>query len=251
MNNVSELAIQYLRALGTAAIDTYMEFLREACEAHPPPHGMAWYGNMYRQLARKPDWFAHSLVINADKEGFGARQLWKFSVRMDNPRLAEAVRRHSMDESRHARMFVGILDLLFPSAIEAGFRATLKELSPGYTPKTHPPTGVVVSEVMSMERVMDELIQGNFTEIRALILQLLLRPMLQAYARPEERQKLLRVSDALIRDEVRHIEYSARFIEEYAIGNREWVRATMLDRMRAVNDVSLQEVSYEGLPIPV
>jgi hypothetical protein len=98
---------------------------------------------------------------------------------------------------------------------------------------------------------MEELIQGNFTEIRALILQLLLRPVMQAYAPPEHREKLLRVSDRLIHDETKHIEYSARFIEKYAQEHREWVRATMLDMMKLVNDVSLAEVSIEGVPIPI
>jgi hypothetical protein len=253
MNNVSELALHYLQSYGLPAPETYTAFLREACEAHPPPHGMAWYGNMYRQLARKTEWFANSLIINADKEGFGARQLWKFSVRMENTRLAEAVRRHSMDESKHARIFVGTLDLLFPSALEAGFRAQLRELSPGYNPRTHPPTNLApASELLPERRVMDDLIQGNFTEVRALILQLLLRPMFQAYAAPEKRARLLHISDGLIRDEARHIEYSAQFIEQYAAqGNREWVRATMLDRMKSVNDVSLAEVSVEGQPIPL
>lgn len=253
MNNVSELALQYLKSYGIPAPPTYTAFLREACEAHPPPHGMAWYGNMYRQLARNPEWFANSLIINADKEGFGARQLWKFSVRMENTQLAEAVRLHSMDESRHSKMFVGTLNLLFPSALEEGFRQQLQELSPGYTPRTHPPTTLAdPSEILPARRVMDDLIQGNFTEIRALILQLLLRPVLQAYGRPEDRPRLLRVSEALIRDETKHIEYSAQFIERFAAqGNREWVRATMIDRMKSVNDVSLAEASVEGVPIPI
>jgi hypothetical protein len=253
MNNVSELALHYLQSFGIPAPTAYASFLREACETHPPPHGMAWYGNTYRQLARKAEWFANSLIINADKEGYGARQLWKFSVRMENALLSEAVRRHSMDESRHSKMFVGILNLIFPSALEEGFRAQLQELSPGYTPRTHPPTTLAApGELLPERRVMDDLIQGNFTEIRALILQLLLRPVLQAYARPEDRARLLRISDVLIRDETRHIEYSAQFIEQYAAqGNREWVRAAMIDRMKSVNDVSLAEVSVEGVPIPI
>ncbi len=252
MNNVSELTLHSLQSFGMPAPPTYARFMREACEIHPPPHGMAWYGNMYRQLARKAEWFANSLIINSDKEGYGARQLWKFSVRMEDERLAEQVRRHSMDESRHSKMFVGILDLIFPSVIDAPFRARLKELSPGYTPRTHPPTTPASpEEVMPSHRVMEELIQGNFTEIRALILQLLLRPVMQAYSAPEHRQKLLRISDSLIRDEAKHIEYSSHFIERYAQEHLEWVRATMIDMMKAVNDISLAEVSLEGQPIPI
>jgi hypothetical protein len=252
MNHVSELALHYMKSFGIPAPPTYTEFLREACAAHPPPHGMAWYGNMYRQLARKSEWFANSLIINADKEGFGARQLWRFSVLMEDGLLAEEVRRHAMDESRHSNMFVGVLDLIFPSVLDAPFRERLKELSPRYTQRNHPPTTPAgPDEIMSSDRVMEGLIEGNFTEVRALILQLLLRPVMQAYAAPEHRQKLLRVSDRLIHDETKHIEYSARFIERYAQERREWTRATMIDAMKKVNDVSLAEVSVEGVPIPI
>jgi hypothetical protein len=252
MHHVSALALHYMKSYGIPAPPTYAEFLEEACEAQPPPHGMAWYGNLYRQLARKPDWFANSLIINADKEGFGARQLWRFSVLMEDPVLADEVRRHSMDESRHSNMFVGILDLIFPSVLDAPFRERLKELSPRYTVRNHPPTALAgPEELMSPDRVMAGLIEGNLTEIRALILQLLLRPMMQAYAPIEHRQKLLRVSDRLIHDETKHIEYSSRFIERYAQEHREWTREAMHAGMKKVNDASLEEVSIEGVPIPI
>ena len=41
------------------------------------------------------------------------------------------------------------------------------------------------------------------------------------------------------------------FIERYAQQHREWTRAAMLDAQKRVNDASLEEVSVEGLPIPI
>jgi hypothetical protein len=252
MHHVSELTLHYMKSYGIPAPPTYARLLREACETHSPPHGMAWYGNMYRQLARKADWFANSLILNADKEGFGARQLWRFSVLMEDAQLAEQVRLHSMDESRHSNMFVGVLDLIFPSSLEASFREQLRQLSPRYTARNHPPTTLAgPDELLSADRVMEGLMEGNLTEVRALILQLLLRPVMQAYAPVEHREKLLRVSNRLIHDETKHIEYSAHFIERYAQQHPERARAAMLDAQKRVNDASLEEVSVEGLPIPI
>lgn len=251
MNNVSELVFDYFQRYNCQAFEGYMTFLKEACEIHPPPHGMGWYGNLYRKLARKPDWFANSLIINADKEGYGSKQIWKFSRLIDNQKYANLVRAHSMDESRHSKMFIAMFDMLFPTEMEAEFRAQLKAFSPGYTKQNHPPTEPPSpDQIMDEQTVIDELIQVNQVEIRALILQLLLRPVLQAYANPEDRPKLARMSEILIHDEAKHIEYSAYCIEDYIKrGNREWVRQMMIDRQASVNQISLEEVELEGVSL--
>ncbi len=249
MNNVSELAISYLQLYNCQTFEGYTAFLREACEIHPPPHGMAWYGKLYRQFARKAEWFANSLIINADKEGFGARQIWKFSRLIENQDFAELVRGHSMDESRHSKMFLKMLDILFPTEMEADFRSQLNALSPEYTKNSHPPIEPAApDQVMDEPNIIDELIQVNLVEIRALVLQLLLRPVLLAYVRPEDRPKLTRMSDGLIHDETKHIEYSAYCIEEYIKrGNSEWVRQMMIDRQASVNQMCLEDVELEGI----
>ncbi|QEI44316.1 hypothetical protein BMF77_pa00031 (plasmid) [Dolichospermum sp. UHCC 0315A] len=249
MNNVSELALNYLQSYSFQDFEYYADFLSEACEIHPPPHGMTWYGDLYRQLARKPEWFANSLIINANKEGYGSRQIWKFSEIIENQKYVELVRGHSIDESRHSKMFITMLDILFPSAIETEFRTQLKTLSPGYTKQNHPLTEPTSpAQFMDERTVIYELIQVNLMEIRALILQLLLRPVLQAYTTPETRFKLTRMSDLLIRDEINHIGYSAYCIENYINhSNQEWVREMMIDRQAALNKLTLEEVELEGV----
>ena len=56
----------------------------------------------------------------------------------------------------------------------------------------------------------------HITEIRALILQHLLRPVMLAYAPASSIRVLTAASDMLIRDEARHIGYTAKFFEEAA-----------------------------------
>jgi len=64
---VAEDVIQALRARGTEVLPVYEAALREACTAHPPPFGQAWYGDRYRAVASDPMWLAFSLVANAEK----------------------------------------------------------------------------------------------------------------------------------------------------------------------------------------
>jgi len=248
MNKVSELTIAELRNIG-AEFPVYNQCLREAFDAAPPPHAKAWYGNLYRSLSKKPEWFARSLMINSHQEGFGSRRIWEFSRRIEDTTVAELVRGHSMDESRHSKMFAGLLDTIFPGSIQSdSLREEVRAFSPGYTKKNHPPTDYDPALGMTPEAVMRELISVNIVEIRALVLQLLLRPMMHAYCKVEDRERILRASETLISDEVKHIRYSAYCIERHAeLGHGEYVRATMLDCQRACNEEFLAEVATENL----
>ncbi len=263
MNHVSELAINYLQRYGCHIDEDYKTFLREACKIHPPPHGMAWYGNFYRQRARKAEWFANSLIANAAEEGNGSRKVWHFSRCISEPEYAELVRSHSIDESRHSKMFVALVNILFPTQLETDFWVQLQDLSPDYYHHKHPTTEPpLVSDrsqarsldnsssghlILDTEKVMDEIIKINLLEIRALILQLLLRPVLQAYATPENLAKVTTMSDVFIYDETKHIEYSAYCIGKYIQqGNQEWVREMMISRQQSVNEMFLTDVELEN-----
>ncbi|BAY22134.1 hypothetical protein NIES2100_18970 [Calothrix sp. NIES-2100] len=255
MNKVSELAIDYLQRYNCQVSEDYKTLLREACNLNPPPHGKAWYGKLYRQYSRDAEWFANSLITNATEEGNGAREVWQFANHIGNQQFAELVRSHAIDESRHSKMFVALLNMIFPTKIEADFRTELQALSPEYYHHKHPSIEPVSAEqVLDEKRVMDEIIQINLLEIRALILQLLLRPVLQAYATPENLPRVTRMSDLLIYDETKHIEYSGYCIGKYmeqgdACGGRSlrtWVREMMIYRQKTVNEMFLEDVELES-----
>jgi len=244
MNIVSELALNYLQRYNCQILEDYQSVLRQACEINPPPHGMAWYGNSYRQFARNAEWFSNSLITNSAEEGTGSKQVWQFSEQIENQEFAQLVRNHSIDESRHSLMFVALLNIIFPTRIEADFRTQLKAFSPQYYHHKHPPLVPISSDqIMDEKLVMDEIIQINLLEIRALILQLLLRPVLQAYSAPKDLAKVTRMSDLLIFDETKHIEYSGycigRYIEQ---GHESWVREMMIYRQKTVNEMFLEDL---------
>lgn len=239
MNAVSELTIQALNERGANALEKYTISLQAACEAHPPPFGMAWYGDKYRQVSQDPTWLANSLVSNAAKEGEGSRKLWELAGRTGDLGVAEDIRQHAIDEARHARLYIAMIDIAFPDTIDEGFRIALNELSPGYTMRDHPKTQRPSAEA----QVLDEIIQMNIGEIRTRIHQLLLRPVIHAHCPSESRNKLKRVLDSLLLDETRHIEYTARIIElAFARGSSDFINRTMSKRLEEFNQITLQEV---------
>jgi hypothetical protein len=238
---VAEDTIQALRANGTERLPVYESALRAACTAHPPPFGQAWYGDRYRAVASDPVWLAASLVANAEKEGEGARKLWTLSGRTPDSQVAEAIRRHAIDESRHAMMYVAMCELVFPDALAGEIEQHARSLSPRYSSDDPPSLAKAPPEL-----ILDDLIQMNIGEIRTRIHQLLLRPMIVAHCPVERQQRLSRVLDALLDDETRHVQYTARLIEKAAEGGHAGsIQATLAVRLNDFNAITLDETAAE------
>jgi hypothetical protein len=238
MNIVAELTLNALKQKGTDNFPFYGESLQNACKTAPPPFGMAWYGEKYRHVAQKPTWLAKSLIENAKKEAEGAKGLWTLAGRTQNSEIADQIRIHAIDEARHARLYIAMLNIAFPNAINLHYRESLYKLSPAYKTKDKLPNLPKASEAS----VLDELIQMNIGEIRTRINQLLLRPVILAYCVPTSRNRLQRILDSLLLDETRHIEYTARLIEQAQIEWADFIRQTMSNRLLEFNQITLQEV---------
>jgi hypothetical protein len=246
MQVVANLTIEALAASGTEPLPNYSSALSHACELHPPPFGMAWYGEKYRQVSTDPSWLANSLIANAAKEGEGSRKLWILAGRTEDGVVSDQVRLHAVDEARHAKLYIEMLEIAFPQCVESDMRSELDNLSPGYTAKQHPDR----LKPATKAHVLDELIQMNIGEIRTRIHQLLLRPVITAHCPPENRRQLARVLDSLLKDETSHIEYTARLIERAANeGHIEFVQSTFEKRLAEFNQITLHEVGesqFEG-----
>jgi len=232
--------INALRERGTEALPHYEAALRAACEAYPPPFGQAWYGEKYRQFASDPSWLASSLIANAEKEGEGSRKLWELVSRTSDPTIAESIRKHAIDESRHALLYVAMCELVFPGALEGDVKSYADGLSPRYSPRQYPSP----AEKSSPEVVLDELIQMNIGEIRTRIHQLLMRPVITAYCPLDSQGRLKKILDSLLDDETKHIQYTARLIEDAAVfhGYSDIVLSTARQRLKDFNELTLLEV---------
>jgi hypothetical protein len=243
---VDEVASEILTALdaaGAGPLPGYTAGLRAACGASPPAFGTGWYRRRYRELARVPGWLAVSLVVNAEKEGEGSRKLWRLAARADDPDVAEQVRRHALDESRHALVYLALLDTVFPGSVRERDRARLRELSPRYRAGDKPRA----RRRATRRRVLDELIQMNIGEIRTRLNQLLLAPAARRYCPARGRRRLARMLTALLADETRHIAYTARLLERAIVeGEGAFVRRTMARRLAEFNAITLAEVAGGG-----
>lgn len=244
-NATAELTLNALASLSTDRLVHYSSSLCEATSAANPPYGLAWYGERYRDVARDPDWFVGSLVDNAFVEGEGARKLWALSAQCSIEHISQQVKRHAIDESRHAQYYIRIIDIIFPNSIPASLRPELDALSPKYLPSSEVPTDLPKK---SEGRVLDELVQMNIGEIRTRINQLLLRPVAHAYCgTQDDHSKLQRVLDRLMRDETRHIHYTANILEDFSRkGKAPLISELMIQRMDDFNRITLQEVG-QGL----
>lgn len=252
METLADIVTQNLRAIGLPPHPTYEQILKHAVDFAPPPFAQNWFGRRYFELARKAEWFANSLIANAALEGYGATQIWKFSNKVDNESYASAVRKHALDESRHSTIFIIMLKLVFPRAhMDTATAKTIDELQPHYSAKSHPPIEKAPDgELYSGDRLLHELIQVHITEIRALVLQHLLRPTLLAYSPSPARDRLDALSRSLIRDESRHIEYTAEIFEAAAAnGHKDFIFQSFESCMREFNDLTMIELEREKVTI--
>ena len=251
MSFLATLVTENLRKVRAPEYPIYEKIIQH-CYATTPPFAKDWFGRRYFELAKHPEWFANSLVANSALEGYGATQIWKFSNRIENDNYSAALRQHALDESRHSTMFIRMLQLTFPNiGIDPASRENLDKLQPKYSRKNHPPTDKRPKEELLLgHEALNELIQVHITEIRALILQFLLRPAMLAYA-PESSQKtLISASDILIRDESRHIRYSAEFFEDAArAGETDFLFAAFEYQTRKFNELTMEELERDQVEL--
>jgi hypothetical protein len=240
VGQVADEILTTLDAAGAGRLPEYAAGLRAACAASAPVFGTARYRRHYRELARDPGWLAISLVVNAEKEGEGARKLWRLAGRAGEPEVAEQVRHHALDESRHALVYLALLDTVFPGSVRDEDRLRLRELSPRYRSGDRPAR----RRRATRRRVLDELIQMNIGEIRTRLNQLLLAPAARRCCPARGRRRLTRMLTALLADETRHILYTAGLLERAIVeGEGPFVRRTMVRRLAQFNAITLAEIA--------
>jgi rubrerythrin len=242
MNAVARTAIRALQAHGVLALPAYRRALESACNAFPPPFGRKLYGELYRKSAADPEWVALSIAANAQGEGEGAERLWNLAACTPDAGIASQVQQHAIDEARHSRAYLTLLDLVFPGAVDEPLRKRLQQLSPGYTRTT--PLAPTKGSRYAIAVTVDELVQMNIAEIRTRIQQLLQRPVFLAYCSADRRARVRRILDSLLFDETRHVAYTARLIERAAQGSGAGqVMDLMRERVRDFNEITDDEMS--------
>lgn len=131
-----------------------------------------------------------------------------------------------------------MLQLAFPDAVDERTLPGLKALSPGYATNDKPER----TENATDAAVLDELIQMNIGEIRTLIHQMLMRPVLVLHCVPENRSRLENLLDGLRQDEIKHVNYTGKLIDVAAAEPDSTVNAVMFRRLKDFNAITLDEV---------
>lgn len=239
---VGDLTIQAMAELGFEATPLFSQALRTAVREVKPLFGTWEYGELYREAAANPDWLAISLITNAEREGDGATRLWSLAASTPDPHLAAEVRQHGIDESMHSLAYLRMLDFTFPGSVDDGFRAALENLSPKFGANDQP--FAITDSPYSHSITVDDLIQMNIAEIRTRIHHLLQRPMLLAHCPERHRARVRPILDRLLRDETRHVGYTARLIELHAIDHRDEVEDLMIRRLRDFNEITDDELDH-------
>ena len=246
MNVVARMTVRALAAHGVPALPAYRRALEYACNACPPPFGRKHYGDVYRSSARDPGWVALSLAISSRGEGKGARDLWDLAACTPDTGVASQIKQHAIDEARHSRGYVTLLELVFPEVVDEKLRTQLQALSPGYTRAT--PLAPREGSPFAFPATIDELIQMNIAEIRTRFNHLLQKPVLLAYCKADRRPRVRRILESLLVDETRHIAYTARLIERAARESGiEQVMDLTRERVRDFNEITDDEVTSRVL----
>jgi hypothetical protein len=246
MNVVARTTTAALRAHGVPVLPTYQKALITACNASPPPFGGKHYGDLYRKSAIDPSWVALSLMTAAQSEGEGSRHLWDMAACTPDADISRQMQQHSIDESRHSRGYITMLELIFPGTADEAVLKQLEKLSPGYTDAS--PLKATPGSPYACAATVDELIQMNIAEIRTRVYHLLQRPYLLGYCSDDQRPRVQRILDSLLLDETRHVAYTARLIERAAQETgADAVIDLMRQRVKDFNEITDDEMSRREL----
>lgn len=220
-----------------AECPTYWSVLQLACDASPPPYGEYWYGELFRRHAADMQWLVRIIALNAKKEADGARQLWQFARRIPDRSIRMQVRDHAIDEARHSAFYIAMLGLMFPDEIDENDIQSLRAVVPKFD---RADDSVDADNMATKTAILDEVIQMNIGEIRTLINQMLMRPMVEVLTPIANKDRALKLIDGLGEDEVTHIAYTARIIDE--LGDPEAANRFMHMRLNEFNNITMSEL---------
>jgi len=239
IESIADVAIE-LRYPG-AKLERYSANLKLALSAEPPPFGTPEYGDVYRHLSVEPRWMAVSLVTNAEREGDGSRRLWSLAACASDKRHRRLLKKHACDESRHARMYLALLQLSFPGSVSPEFAEELRQLSPGFA--LHQDLYPIPGSPYAKNPTIDDFLQMNIAEIRTMVHHTMQRPVLSRHCPPEHQDKITQLLDRLLEDELSHIAYTAVLVDELgAVVDGERLAELFVKRLRDFNLITNQEL---------
>jgi hypothetical protein len=223
------------------ACPRYLEALDHAIAQEPPPFDTADYADIYLSASADWQWMAVSLITNAEREGDGAKRLWSLSACAEDVHVQHLLKQHAVDESRHALLYLALLDLTFPERVDPPFRQELNQLSPGYSLDRR--LAPVPGSPYAKTPTIDDFLQMNIAEIRTTIHHIMQRPAIAQHCLPDKHKRIQSIQDSLLRDELKHVSYTAVLIEGIARSlTVDKLSALFRSRFRDFNQITLDEL---------
>jgi hypothetical protein len=188
----------------------YLRALERAARTVGPVFAGQEYAGVFSDVSGIPEWMVVSLITNAEREGDGATRLWSMASRTAASGYRARLQEHAVDESRHSLLYLSLLDLCFPSSVEARFRRELASLSPRLS--MHSELRVFPGSPYGRPASLDDFVQMNIAELRTTLHHVLQRRALEKHCPPAAWPRVRKILDSLLNDELYHVAYTAEII---------------------------------------
>ncbi len=221
----------------------YTDSLKAAFDRVQPVFARRQYAELFWHCSSTvPAWIAKVVLANAKAESEGSAKLFQLWTQVDGNACAEEqILAHADDESRHSRIFLRLTELAFPGTISRADMQRFEGELPDVRRLAREKALVRVSERF----LIDHLVQMNIGEIRTRLHMHLFAPVIHACAPEENKRAVRRLLEGLVRDEVRHIGYTARLMESWARdGSAELIRNLYVGRLHAFNEITVDQTRF-------
>jgi hypothetical protein len=191
----------------------YQRALQHALATTRPIFVEPVYVKHFWDLAvRQRGWLQTVIVDSAIAESEGSRRLLRYwqLMRNDEPGAREVLW-HARDESRHAGLFINLVELAFPGFLPPEQK---EEITSGFHSI---PTNPDKAEGKLTEDILYSYVASiNMAEIRTLINLHLVAPLFYELSPRNSKDEVREILCSLQRDEIRHIAYTAKLYEQHA-----------------------------------
>ncbi|WP_035792325.1 hypothetical protein [Kitasatospora mediocidica] len=218
----------------------YTDALTAAFQDVQPVFARPRYAEFFWHCATTvPGYAARVTLANGPAESEGSEKLFTLwqGVHHDDV-AAEQVLQHARDESAHSRLFVRLTETAFPAFLPPGAGTRLAATMPDIRTRPLDKTSVSVPH----EHLIDHLVQMNIGEIRTRLHMHLFAPIIFGFTPTQEKPTSRRILESLVKDEVRHIGYTALLMEQWATdGAGERIRALYQNRLHIFNELTVEQ----------
>jgi hypothetical protein len=218
----------------------YSDALRAAFDDVQPVFARPRYAEFFWHCATAVPGYAASVVLaNGPAEAEGSEKLFALWQGVDyDERAEQQILEHARDESRHSHLFVRLTETSFPGFLPLATSRRFEERLPDVRRRPLSKSAETVHE----GDLIDHLVQMNIGEIRTRLHMHLFAPIVFGMTPADKRKTARRILEGLVRDEVKHIGYTARLMEGWARdGAADRIRRLYAGRLRTFNGITVRQ----------